>query len=158
MRIFLFLLPLLLLFVALAVLLSFLSPWAPVLLLASLLLQAPIVYFIARFNYDSAYAERLYRRKLAFEKEPEASPFLEKEEQEASGFGYRLLSRKHKCENHLIRAELLQKLQRFPEAAALLSELDPSRLDSVQAERYAAACTLRDAQNIETADELSSKP
>ncbi len=148
MRIFLAILPLLLILVGLAVLLSFVSPWAPVLLLASLLLQAPVIYLIAKFTYDSAYTERLYARKLAFEKDNDADIFLQKEKEETSSFGYRLLSRKNKMQNCLIQAEMLVKLCRFSEADALLCSINTSHLRHEDAARFTLcknACTEQEA-------------
>ncbi len=136
MRIVLYVLPLVVVFVFLAVLLWFVSPWAPVLLLASLLLQAPIVFLIAKYTYNSAYEERLHTRKLAFEKEQEVDTFLQKEEQEAASFGYRLLTKKNKTQNILTRAEFLIVLEEFAKAEELFCELDPSSLNKVENERY----------------------
>ncbi len=136
MRILLYLLPFFVFFVVLGVLLSFLSPWAPVLLLASLVLQVPIVYLIAKLGYDSAYAERLHQRTLLFEKEGNAELFLNKENAEAAGFGYRLLSRKNKTLNLLTRAELLSQLERDVEAEPLLAELEKATLGKEELVRF----------------------
>lgn len=120
----------------LSLVLLWFHPLAPLLLWASVLLQAPIIYLISRTNYDAAYRERQHQRREAYEKDGDAAAFLAQEEHEATSFGYRLLTAKSRSDNRLNCAELLLALNRPPaEAEALLQALGGEKLNEAQATR-----------------------
>lgn len=137
--IWLYLLPIAGIFIVLSVVLYFFHPIAPLLLWASILIQAPIIYLISRVNFDSAYRDRLYERRQRYQKEEstaEAETILEQEEREARSFGYHLLSRWSRQQNALFRAELMLALDRTDDAALLLDTLNAEKLKPADLERY----------------------
>lgn len=113
---------------ALAVLLYFFHPLAPVFLLLSVAIQLPLIYVIVRVSFSSGYADRVYERKQRFEKDGDAAAWLAEEEREARGVGFRYWSAKSRNKNALLRAGLLQKLGREADAKQALAEVLPAKL------------------------------
>ena len=120
----------------LAVLLYWVNPLAPLLLLLSIIIQAPLIYLIARYTYSGGYRDRVLARREKNKEDGDDAGWLEKEEQEAASFGYRLLPAKDKAENILLRAGLLLNLGRRDEAAQTLLELELPRLSSEHLSQY----------------------
>lgn len=136
MKVMRYLLPILGIFLALGIGLYFVNPYAPLLLLASLILQAPVVYFIARFSYGGGYQDRLHARQVAYEEDGDAQGWLDKERKEAESFGYRLLSAKARAQNALLRAELQMKTDERDGVAELLDEIELGKLNPEDKKRY----------------------
>ena len=131
-------LPALLVFAALGFVLYRLHPYAPLLLLASLLIQAPIVYLLTRNAYNSGYDQRSRARQEQFDQDGDAEAWLAGEEQESKSLTYRFLSSAAKAKNSLVRADLLLRLGRRAEAEELLVSLAAESLNKVNKERYDA--------------------
>ncbi len=131
-----YILPLVGVFVALGVGLYFVNPYAPLLLLASLIVQAPVVYLIARLSYAGGYSDRLHARREAYEKDGDAQSWLAQEQKEAESFGFALLSAKTRAQNTLLRAELLGEIGNNNESSLLLNDIELCRLGNKEKERY----------------------
>ncbi len=123
-------------FLGLGLILYLVNPFAPLLLLGSLIIQLPIVYFIAKHSYGGAYAQRVQARKEQFEQDGDTAHWLAKEEQEVASFGYKLLSPKAKTKNALLRARLLSQLNRNEEAQRIWRLIDPELLEGEDRKEY----------------------
>lgn len=126
------------LFVVLAVILYFVNPLAPLLLVLSLVVQVPLIVIITRTSMAGSYADRAHARRQAFEKDGNAAAWLAGEENEAHSIAFRYLSKTGKMRNALNRAQPLCLLGRTEEAARLLEEVNPARLVRQEVERYEA--------------------
>lgn len=114
---------------ALAVFSFFIKWWAPLLILAALVVQAAVVFAIVRSKTDGAYSDRAYERRQQYEKDGDAEAWLDGEAREVRAVGYRYWSSGAKAQSALNRAAALVALGRTGEAAALLGQLEPKRLD-----------------------------
>ncbi len=123
-------------FIAIAVILYFISPFAPLLLLLSLVIQVPIILFIVRYTTDTSYAQRVDQREQQFEEDGNAAAWLKEEEQEANSIGFKYWSKKGRYQNMLTRAELLHRLGRSDEAAALAADIENAKLPPHAATRH----------------------
>lgn len=133
----LYLLPFAAFFVLLGVLLYFLAaPWAPLLLLGSLAIQAPIVAGLTRINLASAYRDRAFERMRKYAADGDAGAWLAAEEREAAGAGYRYWSKAARALSVLNRAQPLAALGRENEAAELLAGLDEKKLNPQEKARF----------------------
>lgn len=133
-----YLLPILGIFVVLCVILYFFHPLAPLLLLASIIIQAPIIFFISKVSIDSGYRDRLYERKQQYKIDGDTEAFLDKEEKEAQSVFFKILNKSSRRQNLLTRAELLHTLSRGEEGRTLLAEIDPGKLSPLDLDRYNA--------------------
>lgn len=125
-------------FVALAIVLFFFSPWAPLFLLASIAIQAPIIIIITRTNLTAGYRDRAFERRAQYQKDGDAQGWLDAEQRDASGVGFRFWSSAGRAQSLLNRADALSELERGDEAAALLAELDTQKLPKMDRERFDA--------------------
>lgn len=131
-----YLIPFVVILVALAVGLSFVTPWAPVFVLASVLIQVPIIWRMFSSSQDNGYDTREQERVVQFEIDGDAALWLEAEEREAASIGYRYYSKANRDRNRLNRANMLVKLNRAGEAKELLEEMDPKKLNRGNLLRY----------------------
>ena len=131
-----YLLPFAIGFFALGVGLFFVNPLAPLLLLASLAIQLPIVVSITRVNLGAGYRDRAFERRRSCREGGDAAEWLAAEEREAAGLGYKYWSRATRDLSLLNRAEPLALLGRGHEAAELLAELEEKRLDGYNRGRF----------------------
>ncbi len=151
-----FLLPLGIVFVVLAVVLYFFHPLAPLFLLASLLIQIPIVLVVSRVNMNKGYEDRSFERRLQYQQDGDAAAFFAAEEREAGGAGFAYWSPRAKALSRLCRAELLCELRRGSEAAELLAAIDEKKLDKAGRQRFdAAVAALRAPENKNKGDEIN---
>ena len=88
-------------FVVLGIILYWFHPYAPFFLVASILIQAPIIYFILKSSYCNSYEERIHKRREKYEEEGEWEEWLEREEREAGSVGFRLLPPRARAESSL---------------------------------------------------------
>lgn len=118
-------------FVGLAVGLFFVTPYAPLFVLASLVIQAPIIYFIARTTLATSYYDRAAKRRTQYEEDGDAEVWLAAEEKEVSGGAYKGFSRYGKSLNALNRAQALHALGRKDEAKNCLAQVNEKVLNHV---------------------------
>ena len=124
--------------------LYFVHPYAPLVLLLSLLIQAPLVWVITHGRLNRGYQERAEQRRKDYEMDGDAEKWLRGEEAEANSVGYRYWSPNSRMKSVLNRAEPLLALGRGREAAQLLAEVEPARLDGPSVARYEELmCVLR---------------
>ncbi len=116
-----------------------LHPLAPLLLVGSLLIQAPIALGMARRGGGKSYAQRAAARRVQWLQNQDAAAWLAAEEKEAAGRGFLVWSRGARALNHLARAEALCALGRKYDAAELLAALEPDALPPALRLRYADA-------------------
>lgn len=133
---FFYLIPFLCVFTALAIGMAFLNPVALLLVLLSMVIQAPIIWIMAQGSYTGRYLERAEARREQFELDGDAAKWLAAEEEEANSKGYRYWSKSGRIHSMLNRARALRALERDAEARALLSEIDPAMLGTRELERY----------------------
>ncbi len=126
------------LFAALAAALYFVHPMAPLLLLASLVVQLPIIAGLTRAGLASGYRERAAARRRRYDEDGDAGAWLAGEEAEAAAPGYRFWSSAARAQCALSRAEAMAALGRGNEAAALLAELPEDRLPETERARFEA--------------------
>lgn len=122
--------------VALAVGLSFITPWAPLVLAASLIIQLPIVVILTRTNLTAGYRDRAFARRARFAEDGDAVAWLAEEQREAAGQGTRFWSRAARAQSALNRADALAELGRNSEAAGLLAEIEEKTLPAADRRRY----------------------
>lgn len=131
-----FLVPVGIVAAVLAVVLYFFHPLAPLVLLASLLVQAPIIAIVSRVNMTRGYEDRAYERLVQYKKDGDAAAFLAAEEREAGGAGFAYWSPRAKNLSRLNRAGLLADLGRPADAALLLADVDTKTLDKTNRQRF----------------------
>lgn len=131
-----YLLPVAIVLIVLAVVLFFVNPWAPLFVLASVLIQIPIIWGMFKSSQDKSYDVREQERIVKYEIDGDATSWLEAEEKEASSVGYKYYSKASRDRNVLNRANMLVKLNRPDEAKVLLEGLDPQRLNKGNMKRY----------------------
>lgn len=122
--------------VALAVVLYIINPWAPLFLLASLMIQIPIIYGITKATMNFSYQDRAYDRRMAFEESGDAAAWLAGEQKEAHSVGQKFWSSRSKELNRLNQAAPLCALGRKNEAAELLAQVDEAKLEATARKRY----------------------
>lgn len=123
-----YILPFIAVFVALAVLLFFIHPFAPLLLLLSIIIQAPLVWYYVRSAYAKSSKEHEETRRHQFEADGDAEGWLALEERDAASVAYRYWPRATRDHNVLKRVELLLVLKRPEEAQALMDTLEQRKL------------------------------
>lgn len=106
----------------------FVHPFAPLVLLASLLIQLPIVFGIITVTFGSAYRDRAWERRQQYLKDGDAEAWLQGEETEAKAVQQRYWSRGGKTLASLNRAEAMFAAGQGERAAALLAAADPKFL------------------------------
>ncbi|MDL2254068.1 hypothetical protein LJC49_08400 [Ruminococcaceae bacterium OttesenSCG-928-I18] len=136
MQIWKYLLPIAGFFVLLGVVFYFINPYAPLLLLGSLIIQAPIIYYISWYSYNTAYSERQAKRKQKFEQDRDAESWFQEEKREAGSLGFKLLSAKAKSQSALLRAWLAVELSLYEEAEDFLTDVNIEKLDDEDNNRY----------------------
>ncbi|MFV0353199.1 MAG: hypothetical protein ACK5JF_12970 [Oscillospiraceae bacterium] len=119
-------------------LLCIFNPFAPLIVVLSLLIQAPLIYGIGQVVFGKSYQKRTEERREKFLKDNNLDSFLLEEEKEAKGPGFAYWSLAGKYTNYLNRAELLLLAQRQEDAMQLLAQVDPRRLRQEDKERYLA--------------------
>jgi hypothetical protein len=124
---------------ALAAGLFFITPWAPLFVLLSLGVQAPVVLLITATSLNGGYRDRAFERRGQYEKDGDADAWLAAEAREALSVGYRYFSSGTKSHSALNRAQALAALGRYDEGAALLAEVDEKKLDHLSKRRFDAA-------------------
>ena len=142
-----FLVPVGIVVAVIMVLLYFLHPLGPVVLLISLAIQVPIIWVVTRTSMTKGYEDRAYERRQQFQIDGDAQAFLEMEEQEAGGAGFTYWSRRAKSLSALNRAELLTELDRQDEAAVLLADVDTKAIDRENRRRFDEAVEKARAKN-----------
>ncbi len=120
----------------LAVVLFFINPWAPLLLLASLLIQAPLIWLLVVSSYSNSYKDRTRERITAFEKDKDAQKWLAEEEKELKSIGRRYWSKGGENLSLLNRAQVYAALGNWEQAEALLAGVEEKRLSSMDLPRY----------------------
>ena len=131
-----FLVPVGIVVAVLAVILYFVHPLAPLVLLASLLVQVPIIVIVTRVNMTHGYEDRAYERSVQYKKDGDAAACLAAEEREASSAGFEYWSPRAKNLSRLNRAGLLADLDRPAEAALLLADIDTKAIDKTNRQRF----------------------
>lgn len=149
-----YLLPLALVLVAVGVVLFFINPLAPLLLLLSVAIQAGILWLVLRNAQNTAYDARLDARRAQFAEDGDADAWLRQEDAEAASLARVFWSRYTKRQNALARAELLHLAGREDEARAVLAEVDEKAVTARDRENYTvlAAGAATDANTAEAAD------
>lgn len=127
-----------LVFVGLCIVLYFIHPLAPLLLLASVLIQGPIVYAITLAKMNGSYQERAYQRQTQYEKDKDAAAWLKQEQQEAASVGFKYWSSRSRCLNALNQAQPLTALGRLEEARVYMDQVEPGKLDKSDRDRFSA--------------------
>lgn len=122
--------------VALGIVLYFVTPWAPLALAASLVIQLPIIVILTRTNLTAGYRDRAFARRARFAEDGDAAAWLAEEQREAVSQGYRFWSRAGRAQSALNRADALAELGRGNEAAALLAEIEEKTLPAADRQRY----------------------
>lgn len=122
--------------VLLAVVLFFVHPLAPLVLLLSVLIQLPIVYIISQVNMNKGYEDRAFARKTQHEKDKDAAAWLQEEEKEAAGAGFKYWSKRAKSLSALNRAQLLLEMEMPRQAAALLAQVQENKIDKINRQRF----------------------
>lgn len=123
-------------FVVLGVILFFLNPYAPLILVASILIQAPIVWFLVTSSYRNSYRERSEQRKLRFEKDSDANKWLEEEEKESRSIGRKYWSKSGNALSILNRTEALLFLERNETAKELWATLEINNVGKQDKKRF----------------------
>lgn len=123
-----FILPFIAIFVAIAILLFILQPLAPLLLLLSVIIQAPLIYYYIHSAYKRTFQQNEATRRAQFEADGDAALWLAVEEREARSTTFRYWPRSSRDGNTLTRVELLLELGRGEEAQALLESLEQRKL------------------------------
>lgn len=117
-------------------LLYLVHPLVPVLLLGSLLIQAPIIWGFFRRNFNMGYRQRAAQRRERYKECGDAEAWLAGEERETRMPGYRYWSRGGKALVALNCAEALLALGRRDDAGARLAEVDRPRLEPDDQQRF----------------------
>ncbi len=133
---FVYLLPVLGVFVLLGAVLYFIHPMAPLFLVASLLIQAPLVWVLSRASLGSSYRERAAARRQQYEKDGNAEAWVAGEEKEAASIGYKYWSKAGKSMCELNRADGLVHLGRKGDAGQALAQVAPQKLAAQDRVRY----------------------
>lgn len=120
----------------LAVVLYIINPWAPLFLLASLVIQIPIIYGITKASMNFSYQDRAHDRRVAFEATGDAEAWLAGEQKEAGSVGQKFWSSRSKELNLLNQAAPLCALGRKNEAAELLAWVNEEKLEATARKRY----------------------
>lgn len=150
-KVLLYLVPFFLIFLALGIVLFFFSPYAPLLLVLSLAIQLPVIYFIARSSTGSSYRERADARREQYERDRDAQAWLKQEEKEAASIGYRYWSKAGKSLNQLNQAFLLAQLGRMEEAKSRIDNIQPAKLAKADREQYEKL--LQEMEELKSVDE-----
>lgn len=112
------------------------NPYAPLFVILSLLIQAPIIYGVARVVFGKSYRQRAKERRDKFLKDGDLALCLQQEENEASSAEFAHWSLGGRYANYINRAELLLLAERREEAWTLLFCINPSYLNTEDKERY----------------------
>lgn len=112
----------------LSVLLYLLHPLAPLFLLASVLVQLPLIWIVSRMTFTKSYQQRWEDRQKAFLKDQNAEEWLQQEEKEAKSTGFQYWSGKGKSKNYLTQADLLLQLKRTADAKEILQLVNTAKL------------------------------
>lgn len=131
-----YLIGLLVVLVLLAVGLYFIHPYAPLLLLLSLIIQAPTIFLIMYHSINESYRKRKKQRREQYDEDGDVVKYLEQEAAEVNVPGFRLLSAKEQTLNKLVRAELMVRLEEYEGAKTLLEEVEPQRLTEAEKETF----------------------
>lgn len=131
-----YLVPVVVVFAVLAVVLFFINPLGPLLLLASLVVQLPIIYIISRTAFSSGYADRSYNRRQQFLEDGNAAHWLEAEQKEERSVGFSFWSAASKTDNNLNQAEAMIALGLWRDAAGKLAAVDEKKLGKTRRQRY----------------------
>lgn len=131
-----YLIPFFAILAALAVLLFFIHPFAPLLLVLSILIQAPLVWYYVRSAYAKNCKSKESERRQNYEIYGDAEGWLALEEKDAASVAYRYWPRAYRDKNVLRRAELLIKLDRAEQAQELLEGIEQRKLSVPNLTQY----------------------
>ena len=120
----------------LGVILYFLHPLAPLLLVASILIQAPVVWLLVASSYRNSYKDRTRERIKDFEKDNDAQKWLKQEEMELKSIGRKYWSKSGESLSALNRAQIYAVLGNWQQASELLGVVQEKRLSSLDTPRY----------------------
>lgn len=123
-----YIIPFIAVFVAIGILLFCFHPLAPLLLVLSVLIQAPLVWYYIRSAYAKSSKDKEKTRKCQFEQDGDAEAWLALEEQDAKSVTFRYWPRASRDGNVLNRVELLIRLEKIPEAQELVDTLEQKKL------------------------------
>ncbi|NLW79668.1 MAG: hypothetical protein GXY32_09710 [Ruminococcaceae bacterium] len=126
----------LVIFLAIEALLYLVHPLVPVLVLGSVLIQAPIIWGIFRRNFNMGYRQRAAQRRERYKESGDAEAWLAGEQRETRMPGYKYWSRGGKALVALNCADALLAMGRRDAAGAQLAEVDRPRLEPDDQQRF----------------------
>lgn len=111
-------------------------PFAPLVLLGSLLVQLPIIATLTRRGLSASYVQRAAARYAQYLESGDAAEWLAAESAEMQSAGYRYWSGAGRALNALNRAEAATALGFCDEAAQALADAEAAKLPAHEAQRF----------------------